>query len=149
MQHAPDRNGQGASHALRVILLQSRDSLAHFIGKDTVNRPAIIAEPRQIALQRADVGRLRNQLASGFEIIQWPPSISRREIGFVQRRSALMQQSPVVARRQCVGVMKKRPIKKYVVDVGPGDNRAERDADQTCDGIFHNLFALYWCSTKW
>src|ERR1700736_1715980 len=44
--------------------------------------------------------------------------------------------------------MKKRPVKKYVVDVGPRDNSAERDDEQSCDGIFHNLFALYWCSTK-
>src|ERR1700736_3986583 len=44
--------------------------------------------------------------------------------------------------------MKKRPVKKYLVDVGPRNNSAERDDEQSCDGIFHNLFALYRCSPK-
>src|SRR5947209_3025197 len=53
-----------------------------------------------------------------------------------------MQQSPIVAWRQRVGVMKKRPIKEYVIDVGPGHTSAECDDEQSCDGMFHNLFAL-------
>src|ERR1700730_2599128 len=149
MQDAPDRNGQRSGDAHRIILLQTRDCFADFIAKDAVDRSAIITKPRQIALQRADVSWLRNQLTPGLEVISRPPSISRRKIGFVNGRSALMQQPPIVARCQRVGVVKKRPIKKYVVNVGPDDNSAECNDEQSCDGMFHNLFALNWCSPKW
>src|SRR5438128_6779837 len=148
MQHAPDRNGQRASHALRVILLQTRNCVAHFIGEDAVNRSAVVSQPRQIPLQRADVSRLRDQLASGFEIIQRPPSMSPCKVGFVQSRATLMQKSPFISRCQRIRGVKERPIKKYFIDVSSSDNSAERDDEQSCDGILHNLFALYWCSTK-
>src|ERR1700730_11940175 len=44
--------------------------------------------------------------------------------------------------------MKKRPIKKNVVEVGPDDSSAECNDEQSCDGMFHNLLALYWRSPK-
>src|SRR5436853_1411287 len=80
IQHTPDRNSQGASHALRVILLQTRNRVAYLIGKDAVDRAAIIAQPRQIALQRANVSRLRDQLSARFEVIKRPPAMSRCKI---------------------------------------------------------------------
>src|SRR5207245_8413260 len=36
----------------------------------------------------------------------------------------------------------------YIFEIGPDDNSAEHDDEQSCDGIFHNLFALYRCSSK-
>src|SRR5439155_9013775 len=94
------------------------------------------------------VSRLRDQLASGFEIIQRPPSMSPCKVGFVQSRATLMQKSPFISRCQRIRGVKERPIKKYIFEIGPDDNSAEHDDEQSCDGIFHNLFALYRCSSK-
>jgi hypothetical protein len=44
MQHAPDRNGKCPGHTLGIILLETRDCFADFIGKDAVDRAAIITE---------------------------------------------------------------------------------------------------------
>src|SRR6266480_7913898 len=59
-----------------------------------------------------------------------------------------MQEPPIITRRQGVGVMKKRPVKKYLINISASDNSAEGDDKQSCDRIFHNLFALYRCSPK-
>src|SRR5438876_10907702 len=118
MQPPPDRHGQCSSDALRVILLQRRNRVAYLIRKDAVDRAAIVAQPRQVALQRADVSGLRNQLSARFEVIKRPPVMSWRKIGCINGGSALMNETPLIAGSQSIGVMKKRPIKDYVVEVG-------------------------------
>src|SRR6266480_2795234 len=147
MQHAPDRNGQGASDALRIILLQPRDRVAHSIGKDAVNRSAIITEPGQVALQRANVSRLRDQLASRHPVISRARTEARREIGFIKGGAALMQQPPIVARRQDIIRVKKRGIKEWIVVVcaqhqvrGLRKTPTKRESDCNQNALFHNWF---------
>src|SRR6266480_5477257 len=59
-----------------------------------------------------------------------------------------MQEPPIITWRQGVSVMKKRLIKEYFINVSASDHSAERDDEQSCDGMFHNLFALYRCFSK-
>src|SRR5438552_1328428 len=121
MQHAPDRDGQSAGHALRVILLQTGDCFANLDRINAVNRPAIIAETRQVSLQRAHVSRRRDQLAAAFKIVERTPRVAWREISVVNSRAALMEQSPVVPRCQRISRVEKRPIENYIFEIGPGD----------------------------
>src|SRR5438270_548134 len=111
MQHASDRDGQCSGYPLRVILLQARNGLAYVVGENAVNRPAIISEPCQIALQRAHVSRLRDQLSPGLEPVERTPR-SSGEIRLSQA-PALMRQSQIVPRRQATGGMKKRSFVVY------------------------------------
>src|SRR5438067_13334173 len=94
MQHAPDRDGQSAGHALRVILLQTGNCFANLDRINAVNRPAIIAETRQVSLQRANVSGRRDQLAAAFKIVKRTPRVAPREISVVNSRAALMEHSP-------------------------------------------------------
>ena len=100
MQHAPHRDGQRAGHALRIILLQSRDGLGDFDGVVAVDRSAIIAKAREITLQCGDIGRRRNQFAAALKIIERSPGMARRKIRVVDSRPALMEQAPVIPRRE-------------------------------------------------
>src|SRR5438309_10915160 len=59
-----------------------------------------------------------------------------------------MQQSPIVARRERISRVEKRPVKEYFINVSPGDSGTESQHYGNHDLVFHNLFALYRRSPK-
>src|SRR5438067_8662964 len=142
MQHAPDRDGQSAGHALRVILLQTGNCFANLDRINAVNRPAIITEPRQIALKRANIGRRCDQLPAALEIVKRPPYVARRKVSVVHCGAALMEKPPFIPRSKRIFGMKKWPVEEYVLKVGAGSERAQHNAKQNQDRLFHDYLVL-------
>src|SRR5437868_2725355 len=134
MQRAPQRIGQRASHTHRIIFLKTRDGVAHLVGKDAVNRPAIVSQPAQIPLQRADISRLHYQLLIRFEVIDPTPLISPVKISGAHR-GHLVKHPMLVARRQRIdGIIGKN---FFVQDEPASADAREKHCNKCNPDSFH------------
>src|SRR5205807_7285111 len=114
--------------------LKTRYRVAHFIGENAVNRAAIVSQPAQISLQRAEISRLNHQLFVGLEIIDPTPVISPRKISGAHRRH-LMEQAMVIARRQRIDRMKGKDL--LVDDESRSAVTGEKHRDKNKPESFH------------
>src|SRR5438128_9286177 len=125
VQRAPHGIGKRAGDAHGIILLHPRDRIGHLCGKHAVNRAAIITQPAQSCLHRADITRIQNELFWGFEVVNPSPMISRSEICGVHTGS-LMHRSPFVSLSQRIG-RTKNIMRQNVELVSLRDDRAEAE----------------------